>query len=138
MLFKLIAVVLSNYGFAQKIHIKNVPDVVKTAFESQFKNVSDIEWEKEGDLYEVEFEMSETEHSVVYDGAGNLLETEIEIKISELPESITEYIKANYKSKIKEASKITDSLGTETFEVEIKGKDLIFDYNGTLIKSKKN
>lgn len=132
-----IAVLAASCSFAQKNQEKNVPPVVKAAFEQQFKNAKDVEWEKEGNNYEVEFEIGETEQSALYDGTGNLIETEVEIKVSDLPSGVAEYVKAKYNKKIKEASKITDALGTETYEAEVKGMDLIFDSNGKYIKSSK-
>lgn len=135
LLFLFITVLLSTCSFAQKNQEKSVPAVVGTAFENQFKNAEDVEWEKEGNNYEVEFEIGEVEQSVLYDATGNLLETEIEIKVSELPNGVAEYVKSNYKGKIKEASKITDAIGTETYEVEVKRNDIIFDANGKYIKT---
>jgi len=134
-MFLFIAGIISTCSFAQKNQEKNVPAVVKAAFENQFKNAKDVEWEKEGNNYEVEFEMGEVEQSVLYDATGNLIETEVEIKVSELPSGAQDYLKAKYKGKIKEASKITDALGTETYEAEVKGKDIIFDANGKYIKT---
>ncbi|HZK62794.1 MAG TPA: hypothetical protein VFC34_01545 [Puia sp.] len=45
------------------------------------------------------------------------------------------YVSKNYNgAKIKEAGKVTDAAGKHMYEVEIKGKDLIFDENGVFIK----
>jgi hypothetical protein len=72
------------------------------------------------------------------DVSGNILETEVEIKIDELPAKAKEYVSKNYAGqKIKETAKITDSKGVVTYEAEIKGKDLIFDSNGNFIKEVK-
>lgn len=63
------------------------------------------------------------------------METEIEIKVDALPANAKEYVSKNYAGqKIKEATKITDNKGVVTYEAEIKGKDLILDSNGNLIK----
>ena len=71
------------------------------------------------------------------DVSGNILETEIEIKVDALPANAKAYISKNYAGqKIKEATKITDNKGVVTYEAEIKGKDLIFDSNGNFIKGK--
>lgn len=83
--------------------------------------------------------MNKTEQSVLFDAQGNLLETEVEIKLTQLPKGVLEYVKANYKGqKVKEAAKISDAKGTLTYEAEIKGMDLLFDSNGKFIKEIKN
>jgi hypothetical protein len=69
------------------------------------------------------------------DASANVLETEIEIKPQALPSSVQDYISKNYPGqKIKEAAKITAADGTITYEAEVKGKDLIFDNNGSFVK----
>lgn len=71
----------------------------------------------------------------ILDANGNLIETESEIAISALPKTVTDYLAKNHKGeKIKEAAKIVTVSGKVTYEAEIKGKDLLFDENGNLIK----
>lgn len=124
---------------AQKLKEKEVPQPVKDAFKNSHKDVKKVEWEKEGANYEAEFEDGETETSVVMDANGSLLETETELKISELPPAVVDYISKNYKgSKIKEVAKITTSKGIVSYEAEVNGKDLIFDSNSKFVKEVKN
>lgn len=123
---------------AQKFKESEVPAVVKDSFKKNYSATKEVKWEKEGANFEAEFEMGEIEQSVVYDASGNLVETEIEIKIEELPDAVRDYVSRNYKdSKIKEAAKITDAKGMVTFEAEVKDRDLIFDSNGKFIKEEK-
>jgi hypothetical protein len=124
---------------AQKVSNKLIPPVVKTAFQQQFPNAKEIKWDKEDGNYEASFEMADADQSVLIDASENVLETEIEIKIAELPINTRAYIAKNYAGKkIKEAAKITDNKSIVTFEAEIKGKDLIFDINGNFIKEVNN
>ena len=96
-------------------------------------------WEKEGVNYEVEFKMNKSMQSVLLDAQGSIIETEIEIEISQLPNGVLDYIKVNYKRQsVREAAKVTDTKGTVTYEAEIKGMDLLFDSNGKFIKEIKN
>lgn len=123
---------------AQKIQDKDVPATVKTALQNKYPQAKELKWEKENGNYEAEFEVSETDYSVLLDASGNILETEIEIKLDELPANAKEYVSKNHSGqKIKEAAKITDAKGTITYEAEIKGTDLIFDSNGNFIKKVK-
>lgn len=131
----LVAMFGVSFANAQKISAKKVPTAVKTTLKKNYPNAKEIKWEKEKANYEAGFESKETEYSVLIDVSGNILETEIEIKVDALPANAKEYVYKNYAGqKIKEATKITDNKGVVTYEAEIKGKDLIFDSNGNFIK----
>lgn len=131
----MVAAMITSLTFAQKLQEKDVPAQVKTAFQKQYPKASDVKWDKEGEKYEASFDLNKVDHSVLFDAQGNLLETEVEIELSQLPKGVLDYIKANYKGqKVKEAAKITDAKGTVTYEAEIKGMDLLFDSNGKFIK----
>ena len=134
-MFILAGLLLSLATSAQKIKESAVPSIVKDAFKNNYKDAKDIEWEKEDANFEVEFEIGETDQSVVYDPNGKVIESEAEIKVKELPSAIENYVANNYKDKkIKEATKITSASGIVTYEAEIKDKDLIFDENGKFLK----
>jgi len=129
------ATVITLSATAQKIKESEVPLVIYEAFKKAHSNAKEVKWEKEAANYEVEFEVGETEQSIVYDASGTLLETEVEIKESELPTAVKAYISKNYSAaKIKESARVTDGKGTTTYEAEIKGMDLIFDSTGKFIK----
>ena len=135
----MVAAMITSLTFAQKLQEKDVPAPVKTAFQKNFPQAKVEKWEKEGINFEAEFELNKSEQSVLFDAQGDIIETEIEIEISELPNGILDYVKKNYKGQsVKEAAKITDTKGTLTYEVEIKGMDLLFDSNGKFIKEIKN
>lgn len=116
------------------------PAAVKAAFEKTYKDASKIKWSKEGTAdYEASFVYKKIEMSAVYDAVGNLKETEWEMKASDLPVAITDYVKKNYKGKkIEEAAKIVKANGEINYEAEVDGKDVIFDANGKFIKEKKD
>ncbi len=121
-------------SFAQKIKEQNVPQVVKNALIQKFPKATEVKWDKEGENFEASFDLDEVDNSVLFNQAGTIIETEIEIATSQLPESVRNYLHTNYKNqKIKEAAKITSENGKVTFEAEIKGKDLIFEENGKLV-----
>lgn len=135
----MVAAMITSLTFAQKMQEKDVPAPVKTAFQKNFPQAKVEKWEKEGDNFEAEFELNKSEQSVLFDAQGIIIETEIEIEISQLPSGVLDYVKINYKGQsVKEAAKITDTKGTVTYEAEIKGMDLLFDSNGKFIKEIKN
>lgn len=128
-----LAVSLAN---AQKITENEVPSAVKSALQKKYPKTVALKWEKEKVNYEAEFEIAGTEYSVLIDASGNILETEVEISIDELPAKAKAYIAQHYAGqKIKEATKTTDSKGAVTYEAEIKDEDLIFDSNGNFIRA---
>lgn len=133
----LVAMFGVSFANAQKVSDKEVPTAVKTTLQKNYPNAKELKWEKENGNYEAEFEVGETDYSLLIDVSGNILEIEIEIKVDALPAKAKEYVSKNYAGqKIKEAAKIIDNKGVVTYEAEIKGKDLIFDSNGNFIKEK--
>ena len=68
-----------------------------------------MKWEKESANFEAEFEIGETDQSVVYD-ATKFSWNWNQIKVDELPSAVKDYVSKNYRGvKIKEATKITDA-----------------------------
>lgn len=133
--FLLAVVTTVSFANAQKISEKEIPSIVKSAFQKSYPNAKEIKWEKEKNNYEVGFEWNTKDYSVLIDTSGNILETEIEITAAELPANAKAYIAKNYAGqKAKEIAKITDNKGAVSYEAEIKGKDLIFDFSGKFQK----
>jgi len=133
-------VLTANAAWAQKVKESEVPKAVVTSFQNSFKGAKVEKWEKEKDgTYEAEFDWNKIETSASFSADGKLNETETEIKTSELPKAVTDYIAKNYAGyKNEEAAKITDAAGKISYEAEVKkGKeemDLIFDANGNFLK----
>jgi len=135
-------------GYAQKIKESEVPAAVKNAYAAKFPDaVGKGDWEKEDGNYEVEMEKRRVsmdngktvkeiiEQSVVFSPDGAILQTEVEIKVGELPAAVKEYVNKNFPGKkIKEAAKITEANGTVTYEAEIAKADYIFDADGKFLK----
>lgn len=122
--------VFALFAFAQTTFAQSskVPEAVKIAFAKAYPNADDVEWEMENGNFEVEFEMSDDqEMSVVYNANGGLLETEVEIAFSELPQAAQAALKGK---KVKEIARITNAKGVVTYEAEVRRKDLMFDAKG--------
>jgi len=108
-----------------------VPDAVKDAFAKAYPNVKDAVWEAEEGNFQAEFKLENVETSVVYNASGSLLETETGLEPSKLPEAAKKYCADNMPGKeISEAVKKVDGYGVVLFEVEIDGKDYLFDDKG--------
>ena len=134
----MVVVLFATITFAQKMQEKNVPAHVKSTFQKKYPTATAVKWNKEGEKYEASFDLNKTDNSVLMDVKGNIIETEVEIELTQLPKGILDYVKTHYAGKqAKEGAKITDAKGIVTYEVEIKGMDLIFDSNGKFIKELK-
>lgn len=121
--------------YAQKIKGADVPTTVKEGFKKSFPNSKAEEWEKEDGNFEAEFEVKKVETSALFDASGNLLQTEVEIPVKELPKAVIDYLSKNETGKkIKEAAKITDNKGFISYEAEVGEVDYIFDSTGNFIK----
>ena len=76
--------------------------------------------------------------SALIETNGNIVETETDIKTTDLLPDVLVYIKNHYPGKnIKEASKLVKADGSINFEAEVNGKNAIFDASGKFIKEAK-
>jgi len=137
----IMSALFATIGFAacaQKLDASKVPAAVKAAFAKQYPGIT-AGWEKEDGNYEVNFKQNGNTMSALYEANGTLTETEMDIKVSDLPATVQSYIKEHYKGKtVKEAAKITKADGTVNYEAEVSGKDVIFDAAGKFIKEAKD
>jgi len=119
---------------AQNVTEAEVPSLAKAAFMKQYSDTH-AKWEKEKNNYEVNFKKDNKAMSAVIDKTGQIIETETDVLVDELPENVQSYLKAHYKGvKVKEAAKIVKANGEVNYEGEVNGKDVIFDKNGKFIK----
>ena len=137
MLMAVLAVFIAFSASAQKLKESDVPATVKASFAKQFPGVT-AKWEKEDGKYEANFKQGSNIMSAMFESIGIFLESEVDIKIADLPATVLAYVKEHYKGKtIKEGAKITKANGTVNYEAEVDGKDVIFDANGKFIKEAK-
>lgn len=116
----------------------NVPAAVKNANMKKYPESKShhVTWEKEHGNYEANWGGKDGEaNSVQYTPSGNFIEIVKAIPINELPANTIAYVKEHYKVKITEAGKVTDAKGNTSYEVEVKGRDVIFDQNGNFVKA---
>ncbi|MEO7530106.1 MAG: PepSY-like domain-containing protein [Sediminibacterium sp.] len=114
------------------------PAAAKAAFAKAYPAASKVKWEKEDGNYEVTFFDKGNELSAIYNAKGIMQESEHEMKVTELPATISAYMKEHYKGvKVTGAAKITKTDGSVNYEAAVKGKDVLFDVNGKFIKEVK-
>ena len=120
---------LTTGAFAQKINANKLPVAVKEGFAKAYPAATATHWDKEGKDYEASFKQDKESLSVVFDGKGQVLEVEKEIKAEALPATVQTALKGK---KVKEAAIITKG-GKTYYEAEIDGKDLLFDADGKAV-----
>lgn len=115
------------------------PAKVTAEFVKLYPNVKDVKWHMEDGNYEGKFNSGKMEMSVQINEKGELVQKETYLKVSDLPKPAQDYLTKNYKGvKIDEVSEVTYSKNVKHFQVEIKGKVLIFDTKGTFTKEEKD
>ena len=75
---------------------QTIPAEVKTAFEKSFPNTTVKKWDKEDGNFEANFSKDGKTMSATFDAKGKWLETETDIKLTELPASVSSYVKTKY------------------------------------------
>lgn len=118
---------------------EKIPAAAKSGFAAKFPTAQKVKWsvEKPGE-FEAEFTLNGVETSALVDAKGILLETEAEIKESELPQAVKATLAKDFAGyKLDEIEKATDTKGITTFEMEAaKGKDKLeisLDASGKLL-----
>ena len=131
----------SNFINAQQTKESDFSASIKSSLLASNKGakIKKLEKEKNG-LYKVRYNLNKVEYLAVYNSDGNLMETESEIKIADLPKDAADYVSKNYNAyKIKEAGKVKHVTGPIYFKAEIKkGKEekaLLFSEGGIFIKA---
>lgn len=137
---KLIAVFIFGAGtiFAQDIPQSEVPSVVLNTFKKEFPKAVDIEWEKKGEQFNVEFELGwSVDYEAWFSADGKLIRYTEDIPAKDLPNAVKNTITSQYKDyRVDDAEKIVTN-GVETYKVELeKGKEeikVIFSKKGKVI-----
>jgi Putative beta-lactamase-inhibitor-like, PepSY-like len=122
--------------FSQHIPAGKVPAVVKSALMAKCPDAKSVTWEKEKGNFEANWGgASKEDNSVLFTPSGDFVETVVAMPVASLPATVTAYIKKHYAtSKTTEAGRITWPGGKTGYEAEVKGRDLVFDERGDLIR----
>ena len=126
---------------AQDLKMNEIPSNLMEIFKKSFTNVTDVEWEMDGEYYNVEFEVNRIEHEIWYDKNGTIIKTEKDVTEKDLPEAISSVLKSNYSEYKIDSIEMTEFKGKITYEVELeKGWSdelkVIFDASGTVLSSR--
>lgn len=124
---------------AQDIAQSQVPSVIVNKFHKQFPKATDIEWEMDGFLYNVDFEIGwNTDHEIWYDAEGKIVKHKEDISKSELPETVSKGIQTNFNGyTIDDLERITDN-GNVFYKMELNSLlkedwDVVMDADGKVL-----
>lgn len=124
---------------SQGIPASKVPSVVRDAFYKKFNPGHDkVSWEKEKGNYEANWGgKSGEDNAAQFTPQGVYVEYAQAIAMEQLPAGVVPYVKAHYSTQPREAAKVTSAAGVLSYEVEIKGRDLVFDGQGNFVREEK-
>lgn len=114
---------------AQTVSTNQVPQPVKTAFIGKYATAKKVTWEKENGAWEAAFVENGQTRSALFLTNGKQTESELEIPVAKLPETVRMQMKKD-KRTIKAAAEITDAVGKMYYEAESGGKDYLFNAEG--------
>ncbi len=100
------------------------PKSVADTFNSKFSGATKVKWDQEEENeWEAEFDLNDSEMSASFDNSGTWLETESEIKETELPTAIKAKLAMNYWGyEMEEVEKI-EKPGFAGYEIAIENGD---------------
>jgi hypothetical protein len=121
-------------AYSQDIPASQVPAAVTKAFKAKFPKTTGLEWEKKGDLYEAEFDVSLVDHKALYEASGKLVAFKKDIRKTDLPAAVKRAIETQYKGfRIDDADRVERG-GAVFYQVELDGKPddqkLVFTKDG--------
>lgn len=140
-MINLFALMILSTGtvLAQDIPQSEVPEKVLRSFNEKFPKASDVEWEREGDLFQVDFDMGFfADHDAWFDASGTMTRHKEEISKSDLPAAVANAIAAQYAEyRIDDVDRITES-GKVSYKVELErgeeDRNVYFSEDGTFIR----
>lgn len=120
-----------------------MPDAkVTAAFNQQYKDAKQVEWEQKGKYQTVEFRLNETEMEAWYDNNGKWLMTESDILFTALPEAVkntfaTDEYASWQKEDVDKLERADREMAVYVIEVEqgAREMDLYYNEDGTFIKA---
>ncbi len=142
-LIAVLAVAFTMQSCSQKSDSKNTPEKVLTSFKTKFPDAKKVEWEMENDSeWEAEFKWNGKEYSANFSIEGQWIETEYQIKDSEIPSSIRAILDQNFSDYEIEDPEIAETPTGTSYEMEIEeGEEeyeVTIDTKGNLTKKKES
>ena len=136
-LFAMLATVVMN---AQDLKSSEVPKSFTEGLLKVQPNATDIEWERSGTDYKVEFEVGKMEHEIWFNKDGNMVKVEKNITRAQIPANLMEIIKRDYPNYKIDSVESVEKGGDTTYVVELEKSwnesiVITFNTNGQILKA---
>ena len=112
---------------------RTVPVNIVEAFHKAHPKATILKWNDEPPIWEVKYKDGDKIGAISYRTKAIITETELVISLNKLPNklAIPDFIKTKYPAeKIQRCEKVEKANGIITYEIQITGKEIIFDKNG--------
>jgi uncharacterized membrane protein YkoI len=106
----------------QDFRAKDVPSIVKNAFQAKFVKAVDVDWEKKGADYEVAFELNKADYKALLDEFGTLKMYKQELSAHKLPGEIRNAIRTKYKSYRIDEAELLKISGVSYYQIDLDGR----------------
>ena len=106
-----------------------IPSIVVNTFRSNYPDADEIEWESDGKVYEIDFEMKNVDHSVRINRQGEIIKKKQDINLEEVPQAVREYIKDQNSRRVNDLEMVEDN-GIQYYQVVYANDKKIIDENG--------
>jgi hypothetical protein len=131
---------ISLMGYTQNIPPDEVPAPIKQAFAKKFPAATSVKYEMLKNDHEVTFNDKGVEMAADYNSSGEWLETETEIKESDLPKEVIASVAKNFAGyKISEVVKVETKNKGLIYQIDLKidkvGFEARFSPKGNVLKS---
>ena len=135
------AFLFTTIGFSQGLEKDEVPSLVVNNFKKQFPKANDIEWEKHGELFEVEFDTKNGEDNEAwFNKEGKIIKQKTIISKEELTKPILLKLEKEFPNyKITEVEQTIEHK-VSSYEIELKNDtqewEIVMDSKGNIITKK--
>ena len=116
---------------AQDLKTSEVPASFTEGLLKKYPKATDIEWERDGTDYKVEFEVGRMEHEIWFNKDGETVRVEKDITKSHMPQGLIDIINKDYGDYKIDSVEATEKNGQTTYRVELEkswNKQLIITY----------
>lgn len=107
---------------SQDLQKTEVPSVVLNTFNSTFTDPQDVEWEKKGEFYEVEYEVEGVDMEAMISDSGILLKYKQEIEFNALPEVLKSSLQDRFSRRAVDDIHLLVIDDQEYYQVEVDGR----------------
>ena len=127
-LFSIVIVCFS--ACKNEVDEKNVPSIVVNAFKSNYPGANEVEWIRDHNIYEIDFELKNIDHSVRINKRGEIIQKKKDIKENELPPAIRKNINKE-KDPLEDLEKV-EMDDIYYYQIEYTDDRKIYDINGSV------